>query len=172
LGIASLVPSSNATGRAFARLLDFERPGTVLELGSGTGAIGQSLLAAGLPPDRLVMVERDPDLVAFLRQRFPSVKVLQGDATKLAPTLERLDISQLSATVSTLPIVWFPLQAQEAVLSTCLDRLGDGGYFLQLTNQPASPLPLKKLGIAGERVTQIWRNFPPCFIWRYWRPRS
>ena len=169
LRIASLVPSSAATGQAFTRVIDLRRDGDILELGSGTGAISQSLLAAGIPEHRLIMVEREPDLAAHLRRRFPRVRTLQADATDIGGMLEAEGICNLAAVVSSLPIVWFPLQAQADVLRPCLDRLGPRGEFLQMTNQPASPLPMKKLGIAGERAATIWRNFPPSFIWRYWR---
>lgn len=169
LGIGSLLPSSSATGQAFARVVDRVGEGEILELGSGTGAISQSLLAAGIPDHRLVMVEREPDLAAHLRQRFPGVRTLQGDATELGAMLSAQGIRRLACVVSSLPIVWFPLPAQAEVLRACFDRLGKRGEFLQMTNQPASPLPMKKLGIAGERAATVWRNFPPSFIWRYWR---
>lgn len=169
LGIASLVPSSPATGRTFARLVDTTREGDILELGGGTGAIGQALLEGGIPPHRLIMVEREPDLADHLRHRFPTLRVLQGDATEIGSLLASLDVRRLSAVVSSLPIVWFPLQAQADIIDPCLYLLGEGGPFLQMTNRPVSPLPMKKLDLRGERAATIWRNLPPSFIWRYWR---
>lgn len=169
LSIASLVPSSRATGEAFVQLLDSAGEGDILELGSGTGAISQTLLAAGIPEHRLVMVEREPELADHLRHRFPAVRTFEGDVADLGTLLDRHGVGRLSAVVSSLPIVWFPLQVQAAVLSACFDRLDPVGEFLQMTNQPASPLPLRKLRIKGERAATIWRNFPPSFIWRYWR---
>lgn len=169
LKIGSVLPSSDATGRAFASVTDIARPGDVLELGSGTGAIAQALLEAGLPPERLVMMEREPDLARHLRRRFPEVRLVEGDATGIEAALEALGVERLACVASTLPIVWFSLAEQEAVLRPCLDRLGEGGAFLQMTNQPASPLPMGKLGLEGERVAHIWRNLPPSFIWRYRR---
>lgn len=169
LGIASLVPSSPSTGRTFARLVDTERDGDILELGSGTGAIGQALLEAGIPPQRLIMVEREADLAHYLHKRFPDVRVLQGDATEIGSLLASLDVRRLSTVVSSLPIVWAPLRFQADIIDPCLYLLGRGGHFLQMTNQPISPLPMKKLGLRGERAATIWRNFPPSFIWRYWR---
>ena len=169
LSIASLVPSSRATGEAFARVLEPHGEGDILELGSGTGAISQTLLAAGIPERRLIMVEREPDLAAHLRRRFPAVRTIEGDAADLDALLSAHGIRHLSAVVSSLPIVWFSLDAQASILRACFDRLGAAGEFLQMTNQPASPLPMRKLKIAGERASTIWRNFPPSFIWRYWR---
>lgn len=172
LSIASLVPSSPATGRAFTRLIDLDRPGDILELGSGTGAISRYLLSAGVPASRLIMVEREPEMANHLRDNFPDVRILQGDATALDGMLDRLGVSRLSIVVSSLPIVWFPLEAQASIIEACFGRLDPDGAFLQMTNQPASPLPMKKLGLAGKRAAHIWRNLPPSFIWRYWRPSA
>lgn len=169
LSIASLVPSSRATGEAFARLLETTGEGDILELGSGTGAISQTLLACGIPERRLIMVEREAELASHLRQRFPAVRTIEGDVADLGMLLDQHGIGRVSAVVSSLPIVWFPLPVQAAVLSASFDRLGPDGEFLQMTNQPASPLPLRKLKIKGERAATIWRNFPPSFIWRYRR---
>jgi phosphatidylethanolamine/phosphatidyl-N-methylethanolamine N-methyltransferase len=169
LSIASLVPSSAATGRAFARVIDHSREGDILELGSGTGAISHSLLKAGIAPQRLILVERDPDLATYLKRQFPHLRILQADAAHIGPMLDELGVGKLAVVVSSLPIVWFPLHTQAAIVESCFAHLDAGGEFLQMTNQPASPMPLKKLGLSGERAATIWRNFPPSFIWRYWR---
>ena len=43
----------------------------VLEIGAGTGAITQALLERGVSPERLFVIERDAELTAFLRNKFP-----------------------------------------------------------------------------------------------------
>jgi phosphatidylethanolamine/phosphatidyl-N-methylethanolamine N-methyltransferase len=167
LRIAALTPSSATTGQTMARLVEAGREGAVLELGSGTGPIGEALLASGLPAERLIMVEREPDLAAHLRARFPRVRILQEDATAIGRALADLHVTKLCTVVSTLPIVWFPFEAQAAIIAQCMPLLGAGGPFLQLTNQPASPLPARKLGLRAERAAHVWRNLPPSFVWRY-----
>ena len=71
----------------------------ILEIGGGTGALTDRLLVAG---DRVTVVERDPDLAAFLRREFADavdegrLTVVEGDA---------LDVSlpDFSVCVSNLP---------------------------------------------------------------------
>ncbi|RNJ26206.1 16S ribosomal RNA methyltransferase A [Halosegnis longus] len=71
----------------------------VLEIGGGTGALTDRLLVAG---EHVTVVERDPDLAAFLRREFADavdagrLTVVEGDA---------LDVSlpEFSACVSNLP---------------------------------------------------------------------
>ncbi|MFB6307724.1 MAG: 16S ribosomal RNA methyltransferase A [Haloarculaceae archaeon] len=71
----------------------------VLEIGAGTGALTDRLLATGA---RVTAVERDPDLAAFLRREFaPAVEsgrltVIEGDALEA-------DLPAFDASVSNLP---------------------------------------------------------------------
>jgi 16S rRNA (adenine1518-N6/adenine1519-N6)-dimethyltransferase len=71
----------------------------VLEIGAGTGALTDRLLAAG---DRVTAVERDPRLAAFLREEFAAeieagrLTVVEGDALEV-------DLPEFSSSVSNLP---------------------------------------------------------------------
>ena len=71
----------------------------LLEIGGGTGALTDRLLAAG---DRVTVVERDPPLAAFLREEFADaiesgrLTVVEGDALDV-------DLPDFSACVSNLP---------------------------------------------------------------------
>jgi phosphatidylethanolamine/phosphatidyl-N-methylethanolamine N-methyltransferase len=169
LGIAALTPSSDKVGRSMARAIDLSRPGAVLELGGGTGGVTRGLIDAGCPIERLVVIEREPDLARYLQRRFQGLRVICGDACDCATLLAEARIERLAAVVSSLPIKWFPRQGQRAVLEGCFERLGPGGSFVQLTNALASPLPAAELGLEGEEVRRIWAHFLPVQIWRYRR---
>jgi 16S rRNA (adenine1518-N6/adenine1519-N6)-dimethyltransferase len=73
--------------------------GHLLEIGGGTGALTDRLLAVG---ERVTVVERDPALAAFLRAEFSSERdrgrltVLEGDALAV-------DLPAFTASVSNLP---------------------------------------------------------------------
>jgi phosphatidylethanolamine/phosphatidyl-N-methylethanolamine N-methyltransferase len=167
LQIAAVTPSSKRLAQVMAELVDLDRPGPVLELGAGTGGITRGLLETGCPRDRLITLEREPSLAATLQRRFPGIATIVGDATALAEHFARLGIDRLCAVVSSLPIKWFPVGAQRAVVEPCLALLGSGGVFLQMTNAFASPIAIKPLGIAGERIAHVWRNLPPAQVWAY-----
>ena len=87
LGIGAFLPSGRAVARAMAREAALSRPGMVLELGGGTGSITRALLAAGCPPERLLVVERERELAASLHQRLPAVAVVEADAGDLDAVL-------------------------------------------------------------------------------------
>jgi len=150
-----------------ARAIDLTRPGTVLELGGGTGGVTRGLIDAGCPIERLAVIEREPDLARYLERRFQALRVICGDACDCATLLADAGIEQLAAVVSSLPIKWFSRAAQRAVLEGCFERLGRGGSFVQLTNSLTSPLRAAELGLDGEEVLRIWAHFLPVQIWRY-----
>jgi phosphatidylethanolamine/phosphatidyl-N-methylethanolamine N-methyltransferase len=167
LRIAAITPSTTHLGNAMARLVDLNRPGAVLELGAGTGSLTRGLLRAGCPPERLIAVEREALLAAALRRNLPGISTIVGDAMALADELAACRIDRLCAVVSSLPIKWFPVSVQRAVVEPCFARLGPGGRFLQMTNAFTSPLAIGALGIAGTRIAHVWRNLPPSQIWSY-----
>ena len=172
LEIGAFLPSSAAVGRAMAKAVAFDRPGAILELGGGTGAVTASLLEAGCAPERLIVVEREPALAAMLRRRFDQLRIVEADASTIDGILADHGIIRLAATVSSLPIKWFPIASQRAVIAPCLDRAGGDGSFIQLTNALVSPVATRALGLDGYEVERVWSQFPPVQIWRYQRRRG
>jgi phosphatidylethanolamine/phosphatidyl-N-methylethanolamine N-methyltransferase len=166
LRIAAANPSGARLADAVARCIDLERPGPVLELGAGTGSLTRGLVRAGCPPARIIALESEPALVAVLRREFPAITVIEGDATKIGDHLAG-KVERLAGVVSSLPIKWFSVEAQRAVVRPCLDLLGPSGRFLQVTNAFTSPLAVDRLGIAGRQVGRVWLNVLPAQIWAY-----
>ena len=157
LQIAAANPSGARLADAVARCIDLARPGPVLELGAGIGC----------SPERIIALEREPALAAVLRRAFPTMTVIAGDATQIREHLAG-GVERLAGVVSSLPIKWFPVAAQSAVVRPCLDLLGPGGCFLQLTNAFFSPLPVDRLRIKGREVGRVWLSLLPTQIWAYW----
>lgn len=169
LGIGALLPTNPLVGRTAMPWIALDRPGAVVELGGGIGSVTKGLLQGGCPPDRLVVIEREPDFVRILRRRFPTLRVLLGDAGDLKSLLLRAGIDRVAGIVSCLPIKWFPLALQRAIVIQSFELLDPQGCMLQLTNTRSSPLPLAPLGLAGQPVARVWLNFLPIRIWRYTR---
>jgi len=166
LRIAAAAPSGTRLADAIAHCVDFNRAGAVLELGAGTGSLTRGLIRAGCASNRIVAVEREPRLAALLRNHFPTITVIEGDATRIGDYLGGRG-ERLAAVVSSLPIKWFPLEAQRAIVKPCLELLGPEGRFLQLTNAFTSPLPMQRLGILGQEIFRVWLNLLPAQIWAY-----
>jgi phosphatidylethanolamine/phosphatidyl-N-methylethanolamine N-methyltransferase len=92
--------------------------------------------------------------------------VIEGDAARIGEYLAGR-VERLAVVISSLPIKWFPLEAQRAIVKPCLDLLGPGGRFLQITNAFSSPIPIDALGITGRQISRVWLNLLPAQIWSY-----
>lgn len=175
LGMGSVTPSSRALGRAMARaaLQSVPDGGTIVELGAGTGSITRALLAAGLPPERLVPVELDPELHAHLARSFPGLRLLKGDAAALPELLAAHGVGPVGAVVSGLPLLAMPAPVVEAIVTAAVAVLPPGGTLVQFTYGPTSPVPaelLRRLRLEAVRDRRIWSNLPPAVVWRFIRP--
>jgi phosphatidylethanolamine/phosphatidyl-N-methylethanolamine N-methyltransferase len=169
--MGSVLPSSKSLARAIAAEVAW-RPGqAVVELGGGTGAISKGLLEAGIPPQDLVIVELDRPLFTYLRERFPQVRVIHGDATRLGRILEELNVREVGTVISGLPMIAMPLDFQRTIMEESFRALQPGGYVLQYTFSPLVPIPADRLDIDAKRVKVVVRNLPPASIWRF-RPRA
>jgi 16S rRNA (adenine1518-N6/adenine1519-N6)-dimethyltransferase len=71
----------------------------VLEIGGGTGALTDRLLAVA---DRVTVVERDPTLADFLREEFADA-IADGRLTVIEGDALEVDLPEFTASVSNLP---------------------------------------------------------------------
>ncbi len=167
--MGSVIPSSRALARAVTRAVSW-RPGqTVVELGAGTGAISRGLMASGLPAEAVMMIELDRSLYEYLRDRFPDVAVVNGDATRLLDILRQHGVQDVGTVISGLPMVTMPLEFQRAIVEQSFAALGDDGCMLQYSYSPVPPIRAKRLGVKAELVRYVVRNLPPATVWRFRR---
>lgn len=146
------------------------RGGTVVELGAGTGVITKALLDTGLPPEHLVVIERNPVFCRLLLERFPRIHIFQADARQAHTLLEPSALAPVQAVVSGLPLLGFPVAVQRQILLSSLALLKPPACFVQFTYGLVSPVPqglIQDLSLRGRRVRTVWRNLPPARIWRY-----
>src|SRR4051812_27365650 len=106
LSVGAVVPSGRLLAEAMARTtlsVIQGREGHIIELGAGTGEVTKALLAIGIPGERLALVERDPELAAFLRRHFRGPQIIEGDAARLTRLLAAHKVEKVAAVVSSLP---------------------------------------------------------------------
>jgi phosphatidylethanolamine/phosphatidyl-N-methylethanolamine N-methyltransferase len=165
--IGAVAPSSRFLARAMATQVDLRRAEPVIELGGGTGSVTKALLEAGLPVDRLIVVERDVRLYKMLRRRFPQLRIVLGDARHLVDLLHPLGIDAVSAVVSSLPLVAMPKMMRRQIIDQSFALLGEAGRFIQYTYSLTSPLARREFGLRGRVAARVWLNFPPASVWNY-----
>jgi phosphatidylethanolamine/phosphatidyl-N-methylethanolamine N-methyltransferase len=170
LSTGAVAPSGKVLARAMARYVDPNSEGPVVELGPGTGPVTEALLAAGIAPSRLVLLEFNPAFCRILRARYPAATVVQGDAYSLRRLLETLLIQPAAAVVSGLPLVTKPVKMRLRLLRDAFDLMVPGAPFVQFTYSVASPVPRRYGGFSAEASERIWMNLPPARVWVYRRP--
>ena len=170
--IGAVAPSSRGLANGMARPVDMDAPGGVVELGGGTGKMTQALLDRGLPSDRLMVVEKDPEMHRKLADRFPSLRVVNGDAAELGDLVRSEGFGEVKAVVSGLPLIGMPQPIRKAIVGQSFEAMGPDGIFVQFTYTLVSPVPpdmLTELGLEGRWVERVWWNLPPARVWVYRR---
>ena len=166
LRMGAVMPSSKFLARAVARYVDIHSTAPVIELGPGTGAITDAMIAHGVAEKRLVLVEFDPGFCALMRERYPQATVIQGDAYNLDQTLSGL-VAPGSAMVSGLPLVTKPMTIRLKLMRDAFLKLEPGAPFIQFTYSVAPPIPKSQPGVQTQASERIWMNLPPARVWVY-----
>ena len=161
------MPSGRVLARTMAQYVDVESDAPVVELGPGTGAITNALIARGVDQKRLVLVEYNPGFCALLRDRYPQAQVIQGDAYRLRNSLREVLSSPASAVVSGLPLVTKPMQTRLRLIRDAFLALAPGAPFVQFTYSVAPPIPRSLPGVSTEASERVWINLPPARVWVY-----
>ena len=105
LQMGSVIPSSRTLCRRIAALVERAPDEVVLEIGAGTGVVSRALLAAGVPPEKLAVVEIVPEMAGHLRKVLPGVNVICGDAFELAKALPESMRGKVGTAICGIPLV-------------------------------------------------------------------
>jgi phosphatidylethanolamine/phosphatidyl-N-methylethanolamine N-methyltransferase len=167
LTIGSVTPSSRALARMMASYVDPSVPGPVIELGPGTGPVTEALVAHGVAPSRLVLVEFDPDFCRLLKERYPEATVVQGDAYSIRTLLGTMLTEPAAAIVSSLPLITKPLKKRLRLVYDALAMSMPKAPFIQFTYATMSPIPRAAQRIHSQHSDRVWANIPPARVWIY-----
>lgn len=172
--MASITPS----GQQLAGMMLAELPADtrrVVELGGGTGVFTEAMLARGIAPAELMVVELNADLSQYLQRRFPQARVVQGDAREL-PALAKGngfdDGVPVDAVVSGLGMLSMPKSLQRDIVAAAFACLRPGGRFVQFTYGPKVPLArevVDALALDVRKGGMAWRNLPPATVYVFTR---
>ena len=167
LSMGAVTPSGRALARTMAAYVNPNIPGPIIELGPGTGPVTEALIAQGIDPGRLVLVEFDPNFCRLLKERYPAATVVQGDAYALGRLLTQLMREPAAAVVSGLPLFTKPLITRLRLLFEAFNLMMPGAPFIQFTYATYSPIPKALDRVQAEASERIWSNIPPARVWVY-----
>lgn len=162
--------SSKALSDAMAAQLEVKADEYVLEIGAGTGVVTKSILAAGIAPEKLIVIERDKKLHAQLTKRFPKLNIVLGDARDVKAILKANNIGKVAAVVSSLPLLAMKKPLRHEIVEASFGVLKPNGQYIQYCYGLFSPVPKRnqrQIGIKGKVKKRIWLNVPPALVWCY-----
>lgn len=174
LSVGALWPSSPGLARAVVESCDFRTGDTVVELGPGTGAFTELLLARLHGRGRLLALELSETNIAELRRRFPHCATIHDSAEHLP---RHLHGTRAKCIVSGLAWGNMLPAMQDRIFAAMLQSLTEDGQFVAFAYVHARWFPttlrFRKLMFRNfKRVTLtpvIWRNLPPAYVYRCWR---
>ena len=169
MAVGAIAPSGRLLAGLMAR--DIDADARVVELGAGTGNVTAAILASGVAPENLTVIERSDDFVELLRERFPDIRVLLADATALTENCAESH-GRIDYVVSSLPLTLFSAPQRAAVLRGAFGLLKSTGRFHQYTY--VGPCPVERTLRAELALSVQWLgvaalNLPPAFVYRLQR---
>ncbi len=169
LRTGAVSPSGRWLARAMAAEVDAGDDGPVVELGPGTGVFTKALIEHGVRPERLTLIEYNPDFCRLLARRFPGVHIIQGDAYALNSHLKAHGITDLSAVVTGLPLLSRPMARRIELIEAGVKALKPGMPVVQFTYALQAPVPAQEGRFDVRRGRRVLFNLPPATVWVYSR---
>jgi len=162
----AVAPSSPKLAAAMARWLPSDPESYVLELGPGTGAVTAALIKRGLREDRLIAIERNPNMARRLRQRFPSAHIITGDAWQLDALLREHHepVESVGAVISSLPLLNFTPAEAETLINKIRAILHSGGKWVQYSYHLGGRRHKSATHFRRLASKIVWLNLPPARV--------
>jgi phospholipid N-methyltransferase len=142
--------------------IDFSKAKVIVELGPGTGVFTRALLKEMMPQATLLAFEINDSLVKEIKKiRDPRLRVLKVDATRLARTLEELDVTP-DYIVSGLPLRAMKTIVRNSILEDIKSVLEEGKY-IQFQYTRSLEKILQKMFNVKRAHTLL--NIPPAYVY-------
>lgn len=170
--MGALCPSSPALANEMARSLSptLMKSGLCVELGAGTGPVTEALLRHGIPPERLYVVEKSPELAELLETRFPATQIRCCGAESIGSHLP--SDTPVKAVVSSLPFRSLPEEISRAIISEVERILAPGGLYIQFTYALIGEMPFVPRTFRKLRSHVILYNIPPAKVEVFRKPKT
>jgi phosphatidylethanolamine/phosphatidyl-N-methylethanolamine N-methyltransferase len=169
-GTGGVAPSGPQLAKLMVSKLAPQPSEIIVELGPGTGAFTRALLAQGVEPANLILVEFNKEFVKFLKREFPNLRIVEGPAQDLPQLLKTLGQASVKKIISGIPLRSMkPAECRQIAMAVAA-VLEPGGIFVQFSYFKASPIPkavVAEAGLAGQCVGGVLNNVPPAFVWQY-----
>ncbi len=167
LGVGAIAPSSSALARLICSEVSAQHA-PILELGPGTGVFTRELLARGVKPRDLLLVEHAEEFIDTLTAQFPGVAIAHASASELAK-IPQIKAQNFGALISGLPLRAMAPDVIEAIIGAAFAHMAPGAALYQFTYGWRNPVPqilMKQLGLQATCIGRVWANLPPAAVYR------
>lgn len=170
--MGTLFPSSPYLAGAMAGAVSpyMAKNGVFIELGAGTGPVTEALLKRGIPPERLIVIEKSPSLAECLQERFPHVAVRCCGAEEMSACTP--GGTRVSAIISSLPFRSLPREVSVSIMREVERTLSPGGIFVQFTYALVGKMPFIPAEFRKVRTRLVPFNVPPAKVEVYLKPKG
>lgn len=171
LHVGAITPSSPELAWEMIEGIQPDERNIIIELGVGTGSFTK-LINQIVPDDKSYLgIEINRSFIKSLKQEYPRLKFVCGNATKLAKLHEKSDLGKVSYIISGIPFVSLPNDVGDEILLE-ISRFMDQGCMFR-TFQYAhgyympSAVKLRKFMRArygrAKKSQLIMKNVPPAY---------
>ena len=170
-GTGAICPSSKRLAKEMVSqvFLD-DQEGIIIELGGGTGVVTEQLIQASVPPEKIIVIEYSAPLAKTLRNRFPTVKIIEGNAVDLAILLKN-NLHKVNTIISSLPLRSLPETTAQLILQQIKSVLPIGGHYIQFTYSFTHNKVYSLSNFQEIYSKRIWLNLPPARV-DVWKKQS
>lgn len=163
--VGSISPSGDALGAAMVRVVLADKPGCVVELGAGTGAITRALMNIRSQLDDLIVIEKSPGLAQRLVALYPTLNIVSGCASMVGKI--EFPVGRPLTIVSSLPLRSLPGEELDAIKDaiSALSARDAGFRFIQYSYFGRVPFVSHSSWLTWEKIHTVFANLPPATVW-------
>ncbi len=161
--IGAAMPSSKRLAKNIAKQVPLRTDAIVIELGAGTGVITRALIEHGIADHLIVAVEASPHLAEAVSEKFPNIKVIQGNAINLVKLLGQQHLP-INAIVSSLPLRSLPAETTQKIVEQIDQVMDKGSRYIQYTYSNKESIFNKISKYKKIYSGTTWLNLPPARI--------
>jgi phospholipid N-methyltransferase len=165
--VGALLPSGSSLANIMTREID-ARNAPVLELGPGTGSFTRAILARGIKPQDLTMVETNSEFCSLLQRDFPGAHVHCMNAADISKQ-DLFGGRKVGAVVSGVPFLLLQPSEAKAILKAVFEVMQPDAALYQVTYGFTAPFPrevLRALDLTATHAGRTLRNAPPASCYR------
>lgn len=162
--VGYIVPSSRFLTHRTARLIDYSKARTVVELGPGEGCHSRRIVRRMKSGSKLILIELDEHFAAHLEDQFADderVSVVNANALHLEETLQNLGVSEPDYIVSGIPFTIMERSLREQLLAKIARSMGPQSRFI--TYQASVSISTHELFNLVRREHCLF-NVPPLHV--------